>query len=357
MAPNTTKALVLERSTDRKFPIFHNARIVQRPIPPLKDSEVLVQMGAVAFNHRDLWLRKNQYPGISLGTVLGADGAGTVVDSGRPNDALIQRRVFLTPSRGWKSDPMGPEGEFAVIGGVKASAIGTFSEYVVVERDEILETPDHLDDEHAAAWPLAGVTAWRALNHQAQVQKGHNILITGIGGGVAIVAQQLAIALGVNVYVTSGSANKITKAIAMGAKGGFNYRSESWPSELSKLLKEQNATLDAVIDSAGGDILSQTSKLMKPGGKLVCYGMTASPGITFTMREVLNNIELKGTAMGSQRELNEATDFITDHKIIPVVSDILDGLESFEQGFEMMEQGSQFGKIVMRIHKDSKGRL
>ena len=50
---------------------------------------------------------------------------------------------------------------FAVIGGVKEPVIGTFSEYVVVERDEVLATPPHLDNEHAAAWPLAGVTAWR----------------------------------------------------------------------------------------------------------------------------------------------------------------------------------------------------
>lgn len=53
----------------------------------------------------------------------------------------------------------------------------------------------------------------------------------------------------------------------------FNCLSDTWPSELGKLLKESNATLDAVIDSAGGDILSQTSRLMKAGGKLVCYGM------------------------------------------------------------------------------------
>lgn len=93
------------------------------------------------------------------------------------------------------------------------------------------------------------------------------------------------------------------------------------------------------------------------------------------MREVLNNIELKGplassaplrlasspyiagTAMGSQRELTEATDFIAKHNIVPVVSDILEGLESFEEGFEAMQRGSQFGKIVIRMRKNNKGKL
>lgn len=105
-------------------------------------------------------------------------------------------------------------------------------------------------------------------------------------------------------------------------------------------------------------------------------GRTASPKITFTMREVLNNIELKGTvvatrvistidvalfisggtAMGSQRELTEATNFIAEHKIVPVVSEILGGLETFEKGFEAMKRGSQFGKIVIRMRTDQ-GRL
>jgi D-arabinose 1-dehydrogenase-like Zn-dependent alcohol dehydrogenase len=61
--------------------------------------------------------------------------------------------------------------------------------------------------------------------------------------------------------------------------------------------------------------------------------------------------------LGSQQELMEATDFIAKHKIVPVVSNISDGLESFEEGFEAMKRGSQFGKIVIRMRKDHKGKL
>jgi D-arabinose 1-dehydrogenase-like Zn-dependent alcohol dehydrogenase len=91
------------------------------------------------------------------------------------------------------------------------------------------------------------------------------------------------------------------------------------------------------------------------------------------MREVLKSIELKGksfafpltplanqptgTAMGSQRELVEATKFIAEHKIVPVVSEIIDGLENYEEGFDAIKQGSQFGKIVVRLRKDHKGKL
>jgi NADPH:quinone reductase-like Zn-dependent oxidoreductase len=101
---------------------------------------------------------------------------------------------------------------------------GTFSEYIVVEREHVIPTPEHLDDVHAAAWPLAAVTAWRATMINAAVKPGHNVLITGIGGGVALLAVQFCVALGASVYVTSGNPDKIKKAIELGAKGGVNYK-------------------------------------------------------------------------------------------------------------------------------------
>lgn len=58
----------------------------------------------------------------------------------------------------------------------------------------------------------------------AQVQRGHNVLITGIGGGVALIALQLCIAMGAHVYVTSGNAEKLARAKALGAVGGANYK-------------------------------------------------------------------------------------------------------------------------------------
>jgi len=164
------------------------------------------------------------YPGIVDGSVLGADGAGTVIASATRDDPLINKRVFLTPSRGWEKDPLAPESNFGILGGGALPPIGTFSEYVVVERDQVIPTPDHLDDVHAAAWPLGAVPAWRATMVNADIQRSQNVLITGIGGGVALIAMQLCIAKGASVYVTSGSQDKIQKAVELGAKGGANYK-------------------------------------------------------------------------------------------------------------------------------------
>ncbi|KAJ3551698.1 hypothetical protein NP233_g13030 [Leucocoprinus birnbaumii] len=219
--PSTTRALVLQKSSSSKKPAYDDVVLVERQIPELKPGEVLVKTGAVALNHREIWIRKRMYPGIVFGSVLGADGAGTVVASGTENDILVNKRVFLTPSRGWDKDPIAPESTFGILGGGSNPPIGTFSEYIVVERDQVIPIPDHLSDVQAAAWPLGAVTAWRAAMVNGEVEAGQNVLITGIGGGVALIAMQLCVAKGASVYVTSGSEEKIEKAVQAGAKGGY----------------------------------------------------------------------------------------------------------------------------------------
>jgi hypothetical protein len=103
-----------------------------------------------------------------------------MIASALPEDPLINKRVFLTPSRGWNKDPIAPESKyvcpnfltpscptcphnfsFGILGGGANPPIGTFIEYIVVERDQVILTPDYLDDVQAAAWPLGGLTAWR----------------------------------------------------------------------------------------------------------------------------------------------------------------------------------------------------
>ncbi|KAF5344395.1 hypothetical protein D9756_011350 [Leucocoprinus leucothites] len=350
--PATTKALVLQKSPTPKKPAYDDVVLVDRPVPELKTGELLVKTGAVAFNHREVWIRKRMYPGVVFGSVLGADGAGTVIASGTKDDPLVNKRVFLTPSRGWDNDPVAPESIFGILGGGANPPIGTFSEYIVVERDQVIATPSHLNDVQAAAWPLGGVTAWRAAMVNGEVQPGQNVLITGIGGGVALIAMQLCIAKGASVYVTSGSPEKIQRAVQAGAKGGVNYKDQEWPAQLASLLKKSiRSQLDVVVDSGGGDVLGKVSRVLKPGGRVVCYGMTASTTITFTMRDVLKNQKLLGSTMGSRRDLIEATNFLAQHRIVPLVSHVLDGLESAEEGFEILKRGDQFGKVVIKVHE------
>jgi NADPH:quinone reductase-like Zn-dependent oxidoreductase len=136
----------------------------------------------------------------------------------------------------------------------------------------------------------------RAAIINGLVSSGQNVLVTGAGGGVAVIAIQLCIAKGANVYVTSGSDEKIKKAVELGARGGVNYKSskcqfafstciyrpillhkDKWPTELANLLIQDTngkGKIDVVIDSGGGDqLMTQVGKVLKTGGRVVCYGM------------------------------------------------------------------------------------
>ena len=121
-----------------------------------------------------------------------------------------------------------------------------------------------------------GNVRFRAITEKAHIKKGQNVFIVGIGGGVALTALQICVALGVNVYVSSSDENKIKKAVELGAKGGVNYRNEKWPVELGALIKAntpEQPLLDAIIDQAGGDIMIKTARIMKDGGIVAVYGM------------------------------------------------------------------------------------
>jgi len=216
-----------------------------------------------------------------------------------------------------------------------------------------------LSDAEAAALPLTGLTAWRALvTKTGNAEGGRNILITGIGGGVALNALQFAVAKGCNVFVTSGSEEKIAKAKEMGAVGGVNYKSEGWEKELLKLLPKDRPLVDAIVDGAGGDITAKGVKILKPGGVIVTYGMTISPKMDWSMNAVLKNIELRGSTMGSRKEFKDMVEFVKEKKITPVVSRVVQGLDNvkdIESLFDDMKKGNQFGKLVIQIIPEGSG--
>ena len=167
-----------------------------------------------------------------------------------------------------------------------------------------------------------------------------------------MLALQMAVAAGANVYVTGGSPAKIERAVKLGAKAGTEYKDPSWPSKIRSLLPASRPYLDCVVDSAGGEIAAQAQKAgLKNGGKVVVFGMTAAPKTTFTMREVLKNVEVLGSTMGSAKEFADSVRFVERHRIVPVVDTVLEGLGQAEKGFELLAEADKRsgGKVVVRV--------
>jgi NADPH:quinone reductase-like Zn-dependent oxidoreductase len=166
------------------------------------------------------------------------------------------------------------------MGGTKTNPAGTLADVVTLDAGELEHCPEHLSDEEAAALPLTGLTAWRAFHVKSgNAVAGRNILVTGIGGGVALMVLLFGVAQGCNVYVTSGDQAKIDKAVKLGAKGGVSYKDKDWDKKLVGMLPSDRKYLDAIIDGAGGDIVNKGSRLLKAGSS---FPSLLSPTLRFS---------------------------------------------------------------------------
>ncbi|KAL9014982.1 MAG: hypothetical protein Q9173_000378 [Seirophora scorigena] len=353
------KAIVVSPSED-----YHTLRLKDVPLPYPGPHELVLQIVAAALNHRDLYIRQNLYPSISFEIPLLADACALVQPHPSQDSQHLHlpasTRVLINPGSGWLSDSNGPEGAYTVHGGTLTSPLGMLQEYVTVPAAEVELAPDHLSDAEAAALPLTGLTAWRALSTKSgNAEAGRNILVTGIGGGVALMLLLFGVAKGCNIYVTSSSGEKIERATSLGAKGGVLYtEEEGWPKALRRLLPHDRPFLDAVIDGAGGDIVGSTWKLLKLGGVIVSYGITSMAQPTLPMQAVMKNIELRGSTMGSRMEFGAMVRFVREHKVRPVLDRIvtgIDNLEAIDGLFEDMKEGRQFGKLVVEVKPRNRG--
>ncbi|KAI1128025.1 oxidoreductase [Nemania abortiva] len=352
-------ALTIREKKGKGGNIYYPLHLSLVPKPTPGPGELLVKLEAAALNHRDLFIRKHLYPNISFKAPLLSDGYGIVVEAGPGcvlSDQLLHQPVLLTPARGWKADPIGPEdySQFAGIGGTAPNHhLGAAQNYVVVDESEVELCPGHLSPAEGAALPSCGLTAWRALVIKSgNAEAGRNILVTGIGGGVALQALQFGLALGCNMYVTSGSQEKIDKATQLGAKGGVIYKNEDWNVNLQKMLPVERPFLDAVIDGAGGSIVMKTTTLLKHGGIISCYGMTLGPSMDWLMSAVLKNIELRGSTLGSRLEFRDMVNFVKEKEIKPIISRTVKGLDcvdAIDGLFDDMAAAKQFGKLVIEI--------
>lgn len=264
-----SRAVVISGPAGKPGQVYYSLKHKDLPRPTIGPNDLLVRMTAAALNHRDLFIRQHLYPGTSFDIPLLADGCGVVVETGKEATNWKGKRVILNPGTGWKDSLEGPEDSngYAILGGTKYNPLGTLQEYLSVDASQVEEAPKHLSDVEAAALPVTALTAWRVVFVKAglgqSASPGKKVLITGIGGGVALMALMFAVGAGAEVWVTSSSQEKIDKAKELGATGGINYRKDGWEKDLLAASKGEKKQFDAIIDGAGGDAIEKAVKLLK----------------------------------------------------------------------------------------------
>jgi zinc-binding alcohol dehydrogenase/oxidoreductase len=318
--------------------------VIDFPKPKAIKDQVLVKLHSAAINHRDLWATQEQATVQNKdGVILGSDGCGVIEDVGEDADPLlIGMEVVINPSLEWGNNPNVQGDSFKILGNPDH---GTFAEYIAISKKCVFEKPEHLTMEESAAVPLSGLTAYRALFTKARLRTKEKVLITGIGGGSALWALQLAVAYGARVSVTSSNDEKLAKAKELGAIGLYNYKDTEWVTRAQK----ESGGFDVIIDSAGGENFDKLTELCVAGGRIVNFGRTAGSSITFDLKKLFyKQLSLFGTTMGTRDEFLSLLEFIEGRKIKPVIDQVFP-LNQVTEAFKRMNEGSQFGKIVLKI--------
>lgn len=323
----------------------HPYTLKEIPTPVPTGQEVLIKLEFSSFNQRDIRVQKGIYAVAPLpegGLAIGSDGYGKVVKVAENADPMwLGREVVINPGRNWGDNPEAFGPDFKIMG---CPDQGTFAEYIAVDQKYIRPKPLHLTDEEAAALPLAGLTTYRAVFTKGKVKAGEKVLVTGIGAGTALLALQYALAAGAEVYVTSGTASKLERAITMGAKAGFNYKNEDWAAQANALTNG----FDVVLDSASGKGFAKLIEVLKPGGRLVFWGGTDGPIESIVPAHIYwKNLSILGTTLGSNQEFADMLSYSEKHNIKPVIDRVFPTLAHAQEAAEYLASGTQFGKIVM----------
>lgn len=310
-------------------------------VPEIRENEVLVRIRAAALNRRDLFITQGLYPKVQLPVTLGSDGAGEIAALGAAfGDLREGDEVMIDPMLGWGDDPrVWNAGHEAILGMPRD---GTFAQYVAVPAENLYPKPAALSMEEAAAVPLAGLTAYRALFTRGALQPGETVLITGVGGGVQTFALLFAKHAGARAIVTSSSDAKLERARALGADLAVNYVTAP---EWSKQLRGER--LDLVIDSSGGETLRKALDVVRPGGRIVIYGGTTGDATIKMFPLFWKHVTILGTSMGSPQDFN-AMLALFDGALRPVVDHVYP-LSDATAAFKRLEHSEQFGKIVFGV--------
>ena len=323
------------------------------PLPALSsDTQVRVRILAAALNHLDLFV-VDGLPNVRIVApwIIGSDATGVVDEVGGAVSGLdVGDRVLLNPGLSDRTceyclageQPLCPR--FRVLG---EHLPGTLTEQIVVPATNVRRVDAESDPVVGAAFTLSTLTAWRMLVSRARVQPGEHVLIWGIGGGVALACLQIAKLLGAYVTVTSGSAAKLERAMALGADATIEHRGVDVGREMRARTAKRG--VDVVVDSVGEATWAQSLGALGRRGRLVTCGGTSGPMVTTDVRRLFwNQWSILGSTMGNDAEFDAIVEHFRAGRLHPPIDRVY-ALDDARAAFERMASGEQFGKLVVRI--------
>lgn len=334
---------------------LENAQFADIPEPEIGPDDVLLAVGAAAFNRLDLWVMEG-WPSLKLKLphVMGSDGAGVVAAVGsRVQGVEVGQRVAVNPTicGNPAQDYFGRTGrdnmcdDYTLLGEHRD---GFFAEYTAVPARNLLPMPDHVSFAEAAAASLVFVTAWHSLITRGNLQAGESVLIVGAGGGVNAASIQIAKMAGAKpIYVVGSSEEKLQLARELGADVTINRHETDWGKAVFKATNRRG--VDVVVDNVGAATYHTSMRSLKKGGRLLTVGNSSGPKFEFDNRLMFGkHLSIIGSSMGTTAEYEKVMGLIFDGHLRPII----DTIYPFEEGLtalRRLQDGDLIGKLVLKM--------
>ncbi len=339
--PATTRKVVLQRDGER-----YRWQLIEAPIAPLGDNQVLLRVRAVSLNRGDVDMLSGKSDRDLTGFVAGTDAAGDIVQVGkRVTRARNGMRVTSTYFRNWIDGPASAEIQR---GGHGQSIDGVLGEYIALDETAVMPMLSWMSYEDAVTLPTAGLTAWNALVFERKIRPGDVVLVQG-AGGVSMFTVQFAKLSGARVVMTSSSDEKLAKMrAAYGVDEGINYKKfPEWSKQVMQVTGGHGA--DFIVDVGGKDTLEQSTQSLAYGGTLaIVGGITGYRGEISSYALLAKTAQARGIYVGSQADYRRMLDFISKHRLRPVIDRVFP-FDQYAEALQHLESGDFIGKVVIRV--------
>jgi NADPH:quinone reductase-like Zn-dependent oxidoreductase len=341
--------------TKQGEPVAENVRLIDdHPDPAPGSGQVLVRTIATGLNHLDLWVGRG-VPGMELDYphISGSDACGVVESVGDEVDPdwLGKRVVFnaAMPVIHHNHPDIAPVmTDIRMIG---EHEHGCMAERFTCPAENILHISGSCDPIEAAAFGLTHLTAWRMLVSQAGLVPGQSVLVTGIGGGVALACLNICRHLGCETIVTSRHQWKLDRALELGADHAVLDDGEDWSNRVRAITHKRG--VDICADSIGRAVHPSCIKSLAHGGTFVTCGCTSGPiAETNLARMFWLQQRIIGSTMGDMLEYRKVVAIFETGRMRPVIDSVHNAAD-VANAYARLESGEQLGKIVVRWEVES----
>lgn len=320
------------------------------PEPQITDNEVLVNIKARSLNRIEI-VARNGYPGIGipLPHILGPDGAGVVVKTGKSVKELKEGdRVVVYPVIIETEDEFTQSGKSFLSPAWKYVGLhrkGTYAEYIALPQSSLVKIPDNLSFEIASSLPTAGLTAYHGIKNVGQLKEGESFFIWGATGGVGTFAVQIAKSMGAKVIAATSKGDKVEKLYALGADHVINSASENVHEKVKEYTNGKG--IDLILDYVGPATFPQSFEMVKKGGRIMLCGQLTGRETTLNIHMTyFRHISILGFYLGSRGEMTEFIAMAAEGKIQSVINNTLE-LKEMQKAHRLLESSEHFGKIVV----------